>query len=61
MFRRHRHISESVGRSIILANELPAWIASLGKPCVTSGPEEPRRRGRPTVAERMMRRQHETV
>jgi hypothetical protein len=51
-----------IGRAVyILANELPAWIASLGEPCVTSGPEEPRRRGRPTAAERIMRRQHETV
>jgi hypothetical protein len=45
-----------IGRAVyIVANELPAWIESLGEPSVR------RRRGRPTVADRIMRRRHEVV
>jgi hypothetical protein len=51
-----------IGRAVyILANELPAWIESLDKPSVTMGREEKRRRGRPTVAERIMRRKRDAV
>jgi predicted DNA-binding transcriptional regulator AlpA len=51
-----------IGRAVyILANELPAWIESLGKAPIKMGLGERRRRGRPTVAERIMRRQHEAV
>jgi hypothetical protein len=49
----HRRIGRAV---YILANELPAWIESLGDPCVLP---EKRRRGRPTVAERIMRRKQD--
>jgi predicted DNA-binding transcriptional regulator AlpA len=50
-----------IGRAVyILSGELPAWIKSLGKPPLAIGSEE-RRRGRPTVAERIMRRQHEAA
>lgn len=42
-----------IGRAVyIVANELPAWIESLGEPSVK------RRRGRPTVTDRIMRRRH---
>jgi predicted DNA-binding transcriptional regulator AlpA len=51
-----------IGRAVyILANELPAWIESLGKAPAKMGLGERRRRGRPTVAERIMRRQHEAA
>ena len=51
-----------IGRAVyILASELPAWIESLGKPPLAIVSEERRRRGRPTVAERIMRRQHEAA
>ena len=43
-----------IGRAVyILADALPAWVESLG-----DRQSEHHRRGRPTVAERMMRRQH---
>lgn len=42
-----------IGRAVyIVARELPGWVESLGRTEV----EEKRRRGRPTVAERMKRR-----
>lgn len=45
-----------IGRSVyILADRLPGWVESLGG--TGSGPAEKRRRGRPTVAERIARRQ----
>lgn len=48
-----------VGRAVyIIANELPAWIESLGK---TSALPKKRRWGRPTVAERIKRRERELV
>lgn len=46
-----------VGRAVyILANELPAWIESLGNQGTLP---EKRRRGRPTVGERIIRRKRE--
>jgi hypothetical protein len=45
-----------IGRAVyIVARELPAWIESLGKP-LKAVVEDKRRRGRPTVAERIMSR-----
>jgi hypothetical protein len=42
-----------IGRAVyIVARELPGWVESLGR----TEAEEKRRRGRPTVAERMKRR-----
>jgi hypothetical protein len=46
----HRRIGRAV---YILAHQLPAWIESLGNPRVLP---EKGRPGRPTVAERIMRR-----
>ncbi len=51
-----------IGRAIyILADELPAWVRSLGRPPSTPAPETRRKRGRPTVSERIVRRQHEAM
>jgi hypothetical protein len=45
-----------IGRAIyILADRLPAWVESLGT--AGSAPTGNRRRGRPSVAERIARRQ----
>ncbi len=49
-----------IGRAVyILADELPAWVETLGRPFGITALEDKRRRGRPTVAERMTRRQRE--
>jgi hypothetical protein len=53
----HRRIGRAV---YILADELAAWVESLGKLREAETPEG-RRRGRPTVAERTSRRQREAV
>ena len=46
-----------IGRSIyILADKLPAWVESLGDTGTITASK--RRRGRPTVAERIARRQN---
>ena len=46
-----------IGRAVyILAGELPRWIESLGNPLTMSGGEPRKRRGRPTVAKRIMNR-----
>jgi hypothetical protein len=51
-----------IGRAVyILADQLPAWIESLGRPSETMTLAGRRRHGRPTVAERMALRQRETV
>ena len=48
-----------IGRAIyILARELPGWLERVGKPTSSIEQIERRRRGRPTVAERMIQRQH---
>jgi hypothetical protein len=49
----HRRIGRAV---YILANELPAWIEGLDNSAVSPGKN---RRGRPTVAERIMRRKRD--
>jgi predicted DNA-binding transcriptional regulator AlpA len=47
-----------IGRAVyILADELAAWVESLGRPPETRTPQGRRQRGRPTVADRMTRRQ----
>jgi hypothetical protein len=51
-----------IGRAIyIFSSELPAWLDNLGKPNVLLGRTHRTRRGRPTVAERIIRRQHEKI
>jgi hypothetical protein len=46
-----------IGRAVyIVAGELPGWIESLGMPFKEIGAEEKKRRGRPTVSERIMSR-----
>ena len=46
-----------IGRAVyIVARELPAWVERLGSASLTNQTEENRRRGRPTVAERIARR-----
>lgn len=46
-----------IGRAVyILARELPAWVEALGKAPVRLATEDKKRRGRPSVAERMKRR-----
>jgi len=46
-----------IGRAVyIIAHRLPAWVESLGTFSVTDGK---RKRGRPTVAERIARREAE--
>lgn len=46
-----------IGRAVyILAGELPKWIESLGNPFTVSGGQPRKRRGRPTVAERIINR-----
>src|ERR1700722_9209140 len=54
----HRRIGRAV---YILADELLAWVQSLGLARETAAQEGNRRRGRPTVAERMARRQRESI
>jgi hypothetical protein len=47
-----------IGRAVyIVAGELPKWIEGLGNPFAVNGPESRKRRGRPTVAERIMNRE----
>ena len=49
-----------IGRAIyIFARELPTWLDNLGRPNVGRGQTHYTRRGRPTVAERIIRRQNE--
>jgi hypothetical protein len=51
-----------IGRAVyILADHLSTWVESLGKASNTGTPEGKRRRGRPTVAERIAHRQDETA
>ena len=46
-----------IGRAVyILAGELPKWIESLGNPFNVNRGEPRKRRGRPTVAERIINR-----
>jgi hypothetical protein len=45
-----------IGRAIyILADELPRWVRNLGRPTITTSSGK-RKRGRPTVAERIAHR-----
>ena len=49
-----------IGRAIyILARELPVWIERFGRPPADLEHIKQRRRGRPTVAERMIQRQRD--
>ena len=44
-----------IGRAIyILADELPQWVRNLGRPAIATS--SGKKRGRPTVAERIARR-----
>ena len=52
----HIHIGRAV---YIFADKLPGWVASLGIAMVTTAPAK--RRGRPTVAERIARRESEAA
>ena len=52
----HRRIGRAV---YILADELPAWVQGLGAPVMT-GAKAQQRRGRPTVAQRIARREQES-
>jgi len=46
-----------IGRAVyIIARELPGWIENLGRASAKMEAEGTRRRGRPTVAERIRRR-----
>jgi hypothetical protein len=46
-----------IGRAVyIIARELPAWIENIGRASDRTGMGEKRGRGRPTVAERIRRR-----
>jgi hypothetical protein len=49
-----------IGRAVyILANQLPAWVESLGRQPENFGQAEKKYKGRPTVIERIARRQQE--